>query len=59
MRYHLLSLTMALLLGNTTIAQPYDYQNTKLKDDRRVELFLKHLTLDEKMMWMSDRKSVV
>ena len=42
------------LLGKTAAsAQPYDFQNTKLKDDKRVELFLKHLTLDEKMMWMS------
>ena len=40
-------------LGKTAAcAQNYDFQNTKLKDDKRVELFLKHLTLDEKMMWM-------
>ena len=43
-----------MLFAKTTVgAQTYDFQNTKLKDDKRVELFLKHLTLDEKMMWMS------
>ena len=42
------------LMGETAVlAQPYDFQNTKLKDDKRVELYLKHLSLDEKMMWMS------
>ena len=55
MMYRQLFLTMAVcLLGKTAAsAQPYDFQNTKLKDNQRVELFLKHLTLDEKMMWMS------
>ena len=42
------------LFGKTTMtAQPYDFQNTRLKDDKRVELFIKHLTLEEKMAWLS------
>ena len=55
MKYYQLILTMVFcFLGKTAAsAQNYDFQNTKLKDDKRVELFLKHLTLDEKMMWMS------
>ena len=61
MRRHLLLtsagrlvLTIVSLMGMTAAsAQPYDFQNTKLKDDKRVELFLKHLTLDEKMQWMA------
>ena len=49
-----LVLTIVFMMGMTTAsAQPYDFQNTKLKDDKRVELFLKHLTLDEKMQWMA------
>ena len=45
MKYHQLFLTLAVcLLGKTAAsAQPYDFQNTKLKDDKRVELYLKHL----------------
>lgn len=55
MKYYQLILTMVVcFLGKANAyAQKYDFQNTKLKDDQRVELFLKHLTLDEKMMWMS------
>ena len=55
MKYYQLILTMVFcFVGKTAAsAQNYDFQNTKLKDDKRVELFLKHLTLDEKMMWMS------
>ena len=53
-RYQLFLTIAVCLLGKTTVsAQPYDFQNTKLKDDKRVELFLKHLTLDEKMQWLS------
>ena len=53
-RYQLFPTIAVCLLGKTTVsAQPYDFQNTKLKDDKRVELFLKHLTLDEKMQWLS------
>ena len=54
MKYHRLLLILAAALWVTAAsAQNYDFQNTKLKDDKRVELFLKHLTLDEKMAWMS------
>ena len=55
MKYYQLILTMVFcFLGKTAAsAQNYDFQNTKLKDDKRVELFLKHLSLEEKMMWMS------
>ena len=55
MKYYQLFLTVALGLATrlTASAQPYDFQNTKLSDDKRVDLFVKHLTLDEKMMWMS------
>ena len=43
-----------LIIGfATAAAQKYDFQDTKLKDDKRVELFLQQLTLDEKMMWLS------
>ena len=55
MKYYRLFLTVAVFLMGRTFAgaQPYDFQNTKLKDDKRVELFIKQLTLDEKMMWMA------
>ena len=55
MKHYQLFLTAALFLLGKTVAsaQPYDFQNTKLKDDKRVELFLKHLTLEEKMQWMA------
>ena len=54
-RYQLILTVVVCLFGMTAASaqQPYDFQNTKLKDDKRVELFLKHLTLDEKMMWLS------
>ncbi len=41
------------LVASAISAQPYDFQNTKLDDNKRVQLFIKHLTLEEKMMWMS------
>jgi len=55
MKHYQLFLTMALCLTCklTASSQPYDFQNTKLSDEKRVELFVKHLSLDEKMMWMS------
>ena len=55
MKHHRLFLMVAVFLfGKTTMtAQPYDFQNTRLKDDKRVELFIKHLTLEEKMAWLS------
>ncbi len=49
----ILSIVVGLFLKTAVHAQPYDFQNTRLKDDRRVELFLQHLTLDEKKMWLS------
>ena len=57
-RYQLL-LTMALcVLGQMDVsAQSYDFQNTKLRDEKRVDLFIKHLTLDEKIAWLSTRMS--
>ena len=57
-RYQLL-LTMAFcVLGQMDVsAQSYDFQNTKLKDEKRVDLFIKHLTLDEKIAWLSTRMS--
>ena len=33
------------MMASALTAQKYDFQNTKLKDDQRVELFLKQLTL--------------
>lgn len=59
MRCYFLILTVAAFFSDamTAVAQSYDYQNTRLKDDRRVELFLNHLTLDEKISWLSTRMS--
>ena len=55
MNYKNLTLAWVLLsaLSVSTSAQTYDFQNTRLKDDQRVDLFLKQLTLDEKMAWLS------
>ena len=55
MKHYQLILTVAVCLFGMTAAtaQTYDFQNTKLKDDKRVELFIKHLTLEEKMQWMA------
>lgn len=61
MRCHLLTLTLAVFLfwgKMTAAAQPYDFQNTRLKDDRRVELLLKQLTLDEKIALLGTRMGV-
>lgn len=49
----LLMMIAACLVASAISAQPYDFQNTKLDDNKRVQLFIKHLTLEEKMMWMS------
>ena len=53
MKYYQLILSMALCLTTklTASAQSYDFQNTKLSDEKRVDLFVKQLTLDEKMAW--------
>lgn len=48
-----LFLAVAAMAMTAAHAQSYDFQNTKLKDDKRVDLFLQQLTLDEKMMWLS------
>ena len=48
-----LGLAIAAMALTAAHAQTYEFQNTKLKDDKRVDLFLKQLTLDEKMMWLS------
>jgi hypothetical protein len=55
-RQHLLAMLLALA-ALTTTAQPYDFQNLKLKDEKRVDLFLKHLTLEEKLDWLTTRTS--
>ena len=49
----LLTIVVCLATKLTVSSQPYDFQNTKLSDEKRVDLFVKHLTLDEKMTWMS------
>ena len=49
----LLMMIAVCLVASAISAQPYDFQNTKLDDNKRVQLFIKHLTLEEKMMWMS------
>ena len=49
----LIMMIAVCLVASAISAQPYDFQNTKLDDNKRVQLFIKHLTLDEKMMWMS------
>lgn len=33
----------------SVVAQPFDFQNTRLKDDQRINLFIGQLTLDEKI----------
>ena len=59
-KQHLLPMLLALVTVTAT-AQPYDFQNLKLKDEKRVDLFLKHLTLEEKLVWItrSARASLV
>jgi len=37
----------------TAIAQTHDFQNTKLKDDQRISLLMRQLTLDEKIALLS------
>lgn len=36
-------------------AQRGDYRNTRLTDDKRIDLFIAQLTTDEKIMWLSTR----
>ena len=42
----------------TTIAQTHDFQNTKLKDDQRISLLIRQLTLDEKIALLSTNLGV-
>lgn len=37
----------------SVVAQPFDFQNTRLKDDQRINLFIGQLTLDEKISLLS------
>ena len=48
-RYQLFLTIAVCLLGKTTVsAQPYDFQNTKLKDDKRVELLMRSLIVSSR-----------
>lgn len=42
----------------TAIAQTHDFQNTKLKDDQRISLLMRQLTLDEKIALLSTNLGV-
>jgi len=42
----------------TAIAQTHDFQNTKLKDDQRISLLIRQLTLDEKIALLSTNLGV-
>ena len=39
-------------------AQKYDFQNTKLKDEQRIDLLMRQLTLDEKISLLSTNLGV-
>ena len=54
--YLLLALLMQLTAS--TARQAYDFQNTKLKDEKRVELMISQLTLDEKISLLSTNMGV-
>lgn len=59
MKHRIFVAVAALMLMRTAaMGQPYDFQNTKLKDDRRVELLLRQLTLDEKLGLLSTTMGV-
>ena len=53
-------LLLALMMQMTASAasQAYDFQNTKLKDEKRVELLISQLTLDEKISLLSTNMGV-
>lgn len=53
MKHRFILIATACMLSSAALAQPYDFQNTKLDDNKRVQLFIKHLTLEEKMSWMA------
>ena len=51
-----LCLLFSFLTGTT--AQSYDFQNTKLKDEQRIDLLMRQLTLDEKIALLSTNLGV-
>ena len=51
-----LCLLFSFLAGTT--AQSYDFQNTKLKDEQRIDLLMRQLTLDEKIALLSTNLGV-
>ncbi|MBQ9677307.1 MAG: glycoside hydrolase family 3 C-terminal domain-containing protein [Prevotella sp.] len=51
-----LCLLFSFLMGTT--AQSYDFQNTKLKDEQRIDLLMRQLTLDEKIALLSTNLGV-
>ena len=55
---HFLLLAAVVLLATTARGQGYDFQNRKLKDEKRVQLLLRQLTLDEKISLLSPMMGV-
>lgn len=55
-----LTAILLLLCGMLTnaSAQSYDFQNTKLKDEQRIDLLMRQLTLDEKIALLSTNLGV-
>ena len=51
-----LLLVSSIFTGAT--AQSYDFQNTKLKDEQRIDLLIRQLTLDEKIALLSTNLGV-
>ncbi|MCH5309171.1 MAG: glycoside hydrolase family 3 C-terminal domain-containing protein [Prevotella sp.] len=51
-----LLLVSSIFTGAT--AQSYDFQNTKLKDEQRIDLLMRQLTLDEKIALLSTNLGV-
>lgn len=52
----ILCLLFSFLMG--TKGQSYDFQNTKLKDEQRIDLLMRQLTLDEKIALLSTNLGV-
>lgn len=58
-RKHLLFLfAFSMICLSQSSAQTYDFQNTKLSDDKRIDLLLRQLTLDEKISLLSTNLGV-
>ena len=58
-RKHLLFLfAFSMICLSQSSAQTYDFQNTKLSDDIRIDLLLRQLTLDEKISLLSTNLGV-